>query len=220
LSTEERTPRQLVAEAGGLSFGEVRRHLLQEAIQSTAGPDPDSDAAETRAVALAMLAQQDPDYLTEADQALDRAATTGVETAWTQAHLAEAWWRAGRPAEALATASAVNGAFFDHLDLHWRTVQLAEIRAAALLTLGRLDEGLDLARDVCGELARRGDEDDLASPVFLVHAALALITATTDPAGRAGCAALDAVASSIEVEEWFSTDLADRIRETLLDCPA
>jgi len=236
LSARRKSARQLIDEAAGMTFGEPRRSLLRAALaeldepaepdevaepddtESTSGDAADDDV-EARAVALAMLAQQDADYLAEASRALDRAEARGVQLNWVRAHLAEAHSAVGDPAAALRHASAVRRQFFDERDLHWRSVRMDEIQAASLLALGRFDEGVALAERVAAELARRGDIDDLAAPTALTRTALPLVTDKPSAAAvAAGCRVLTAISESIQLNEWFAPGYAAELTAGLASC--
>jgi hypothetical protein len=216
MTTSSPTARELISDAGGMPFGDSRRRSLEQALQQLAGEEPADQ--EARAVALAMLAQQDGRYLPEASSALDQAVSEGVEPDWIWLHLAEAWLAAGDLAEALRYGSAVRRDYFDSRDLHWRSVRMEEIRAVALLGLGRLGEGVQAATAVSAELAQRGDSDDLAPPVQLVRAALALAADPASHATDAGCEVLRALSSSIDLESWFPAELTEEVRQALAGC--
>jgi hypothetical protein len=140
------------------------------------------------------------------------------EAGWIWAHLAEARIGAGELTDGLRAASAARPEFFDSRDLHWRSVRMAELRAVALLRLGRLAEGAALAGMVRAELADRGDSDDLAPPGDLARAAIALATSSSPTEAEVGCAVLGALSSAVDIGEWFSAELADQLRRATAGC--
>jgi hypothetical protein len=219
LSESDPTARQLIDDASGMTFGEPRRVVLQRALKELGCEESAAADFEACAVALAMLAQQDARYLSDAKRALERAVSQGVQSNWILLHLAEALLSAGEFSEALRAASSVRQDYFDEQDLHWRSVRMDEIRAVALLRLGRLSEGVEVAMKVCAELARHGDSEDLAPPTLLVRTALLLI-APGSPAGavEAGCKVLRCISDSIELESWFPPELVEELGRGLSVC--
>ncbi|MDQ2881221.1 MAG: hypothetical protein M3Y48_08250 [Actinomycetota bacterium] len=202
-----------------MPFDEPRRRILQHALEELVCEKSMGDDIEARAVALAMLAQQDTGYLVDANAALDHAITEGLQSNWILFYMAEAWFAAGNLPGALSCASSVQSNYFDDEDLHWRSVRMDEIRAATLLKLRRFSEGVEVAMNVCAELARRGDIDDLAPPVQLTQAALSLVVASPSAeAIQAGCAVLHAISHSIDLKSWFPPELVDEIETRLLAC--
>lgn len=202
-----------------MRFSESRKRVLQQAVQESVGDESSANDVEAHAVALAMLAQQDAGYLKEATAAFECARDQGEELNWIFVHMAEASILAGALPDAISYASAVQPDFFDNQDLHWRTVEMDDIRAAALLRMGRLREGVEIAMNVCTELAQRGETDDLASPGELVMAALSLVADGASPdAVQAGCTVLRALARSIEIEVWFAPTIVSKLRAALSSC--
>lgn len=202
-----------------MPFGEPRKLILRQALQELAGEESVRDDVEAHAVALAMLAQQDAEYLTEASSALNHATKKGMQLNWALLHMAEAWLAAGNFPEALRCASSVQPDYFDDQDLHWRSVRMNEIHAVALLELGRFSSGVEVAMNLCAELVRSGDTDDLASPVQLAQAAFSLVaTNSSADAVQAGCVVLRTISHSIDVTSWFPPELVDEFRVHLATC--
>jgi hypothetical protein len=213
--TMSRDPRALLEDAQVLFPGDARRRLLREALERA---DAAADA-QAAGIALAMLAQEDTAVLPDAERALRRAEAAGVETSWILLYLAEASYAAGDAGAALRHAEAVRPGYFVDRDLRWRAVRMDELRAAALLVLGRYDEGVSLAGAVCATLAADGERDDCSPPAQLAQAALRCVAEGTSPADRAaGCAVIRSLATSLDVGEWFSSGLSGRLRDALRAC--
>jgi hypothetical protein len=192
----------LINQSGGLTFGKEREALLERALEQLAGgEDP-----EARAIALAMLAQQDPAGLPAAIEEGERAIAVGAEPNWIRAHLAEAAILAGDDEPALRFTSEIEPEFFLANDLHWRVVRFNEIRAIALLRLGRTDEALDAVDSVLADVVRGDDDgDDFPPPSQLVRAALTLGARPV----------LERVARSLDLEQWFPPSVVAEIRAAL-----
>jgi hypothetical protein len=209
--------RKLVDEAEGEPFGKNRRKILAKALRVLeAGREDDFEA---RAVVLAMLAQEDAGYLAEAGRAFEESIAHCVQLNWIRLHLAEAWHGAGRPDEALRLSSSVQREYFDDNGLHWRSVRMDEIRAVALLRLGRAKEGVEAALAICDELTLRGDADDLSPPRDLAEIAVAIVAENSNgDMGKAGCAILHAFSTSVELISWFTPALVQRITTAMIAC--
>jgi hypothetical protein len=219
MTSADPPPRQLISDAGGMPIDDRRRLVLLDALERLGHQDQGPDDLEARAVALAMLAQHDPNLLPAAEEALGKAEEAHVPLNWILMHLAEALLLAGSLEDLLSIASRIELDYFDAEDLHWRAVRLAEMCAVALLGLGRLKEGIQSAKGVSAELALRGDSDDLAPPGLLVEGALGLVAAAASTeAVRAGCEVLHEISSSIELNAWFPEDTIKRIQEALAGC--
>ncbi|MFD8497516.1 hypothetical protein [Amycolatopsis sp. NPDC059657] len=190
------SPRELINKAAGLAFGEERAALLERALDDA---DP-----EAHAIAVAMLAQQFPDRLGQAVSAGAAAIESGAAPDWIRAHLAEAAILAGDDEAALRFAGEVDPGFFPANDLAWRVVRLSEIKAIALLRLGRAD-ALDVVDDLLADIVRGDDDDDLPPPSHLVRVALTLGARPV----------LDRVAQSLELDDWFPPSVVAEIRAAL-----
>jgi hypothetical protein len=211
--------RELLDEAGGLPFGADREERLMSAIDTLGPLGGSGDDPEARGVALALLAMSDPTYLPAAEDALAAAREQQAETNWISVHLVDAYYRARDYGKVIEHAREVDQSYFDEEeDVHWRSVKVTELLAASLLAEGHLDEGLDLAQKVLGELARHGDdiEDILIPPYELALRALDMAESPhPGPAREAGYEILDAVAATLELGEWFPPSLVKRINRAL-----
>jgi hypothetical protein len=168
--------REIIDEASSMRFSPERGERLKTALSELRVQGGVEDDAEARAVALALLAESDPAYLPDAEEALTAARHEGAEANWISLHLVDAYYRARDYGKAIEHAREVEAPYFTDHDLGWRSVKVTEILAASLLARGDLDEGLDLALKVIGQLASHGDdiEDILVPPYELALRALDL----------------------------------------------
>ncbi|OLF15097.1 hypothetical protein [Actinophytocola xanthii] len=199
------SPRELINESAGLAFGEQRAALLDRALAALPG-DEDPEA---RAVALAMLAQQAPERLPQAIEEGKRVLSVVERPDWILMHLADAAVLAGQDEEALRFASRVDEGFFLSGDLRWRVSRLAEIRAVALLRLGREAEALSTVDALLADLVRHGDEDDLPPPGHLVRTALSLVEGDRADLARA---VLRRMAEALNLAVWFPPSVVEEIQ--------
>ena len=214
---EERSARELIDDAASTPFGDRRRQLLTKVLLMLA-ESPGRRDHEAYALALALLAQQDPAYLDEAEVLCREAEAANTRIDWAAAHLAEAWADVGDWSRALEQVDRVDRRFFDERDLHWRAVRMDEVRGAALLHLGRLDEAGAVVRAVCEEIRVHGDDQDLAPPHRLVQALLELVGTSDPELSRVGCTLLRELGTSLDTDEWFAPELAARIRMATAQC--
>ncbi|MDT3446383.1 MULTISPECIES: hypothetical protein [unclassified Pseudofrankia] len=215
-SEVDETSRDIINAASGEFFSEHRKLALLEVVRRTTAPT--GADVEAKAVALAMLAQQDPSYLEEAISALEQATAANAQRNWALMHLAEAFFKDSRLTEALKLASSVDQEFFDEQDLRWRSVRMDEIRAVTLLRLGDYSQGTSLAIQLCNILSLQGDDEDLASPADLANEALSLTTSPDKDARSAGCTILTHLTTSIEIDSWFTAEVAGRVRASMANC--
>jgi len=214
--------RELASDASTTEHGAERLRLLRSALAELADPGGADDDLEARGVVLALLAEEDPSYLPEAEDALSGARQNNVETNWISLHLVDACYIARDYERAITHAREVDRSYFEGQDLRWRSVKVTEILAASLLAQGHLAEGLELANAVCAELAAHGSDSEewLASPAELTRLVLDMIgNPASERAFAIGCEILTAISSSIDVSEWFSKSLADAITDALGKCP-
>lgn len=220
---ENSRARELIDEAGVLAFGPERVERLKEAIAALSAPGGGpQDDLEARGVALALLAESDPARLPEAEKALAAARAAGAQTNWISLHLVDAYYRAHDYGKAVEHAREVEPSYFTDDGLRWRSVKVTEILAASLLARGDLDEGLDLALKVIGELASHDDdiEDVLVPPYELAFRALDLVDLPEPSQARdVGYAVLDALSASFELPEWFPPSFVNRIMRALTARP-
>ncbi len=214
---QSRAVRRLIDDAEGEPFGENRRIILTKAIRDLdASQEGDPEA---RAIVLAMLAQEDSGYLAEAGRAFEESVARCVQLNWIRLHLAEAWHKAGNSVEALRFSSSVRREYFDGRDLRWRSVRMREISAVALLRLGRMSDGVEVALAICDELASCGDIDDLAPPCDLVKTAVSIALGdSNDEIKNAGCVILRVFSRTVELASWFSPVLVQRISVAMAGC--
>ena len=204
-------PWAMIDEAEALELGPERTARLRTAVdllQRHAEDEP--DVRQGRAVALAMLAFDDPLELTRANDACRAAQMAGAPVDLPFAHLAEALLRAGRFDDALGACTEVDIQRLEELDLHWRVVRLDEIRSAALVRLGRFDEAaLPIAR-VLKELINEDAGEFLPSPVELLGALVEAANRQSEDAKTAR-AIIGRFGTQLPVKEWFPEELAEEI---------
>jgi len=203
-------PWRLIDEADALDLGPERTTLLRTAL--TELDDLGVDGLQGRAVALAMIAFDDPSELMRAKEACEAAETAGVSTALPYSQLAEAFLKARQCGDALDACARVDTRRLEELDLHWRAVRIDEIRATCLVRLGRFDEaGFAIAR-VLRELVNEDIHEFLPAPVELLDA---LVDSANDPdaqTARNAQTVISRFANQLPLDSWLPGELADRIK--------
>lgn len=199
------TARGLIVEADQVE--RERGEVLRAAVAASGGD------VEARAVALAMLAQDEPGWLAEARSAWHTVVrTSGVEQIFAAAAFAEALAASREWAELVTVVgSSEHDDLLAARDLDWRVVRRRELLAVGLLCSGRFSEAVAETELVAALLSREG-LDFLPAPTELVTEALSLLgSAVPEQAAAAAHDVLDVLMVSIDAEEWFTASMCERL---------
>lgn len=132
-------------------------------------------------------------------------------TGWPNYYLAKAAVELGAHQLALESLHKIPKDFFAERDLFWRTVHCWELGAIARLELRDSMGAQVLVDQIAGALASRGESDDLAPPRDLVNYLLSRLDVDKDVQREL----LLAIATSVDLRDWFDDRLATRICEAI-----
>ncbi len=175
------------------------RRVLEEVDRDELEEFPDRQ--ELRECALAVLAEMGEVPLSAALAERSRA-DVPHNPGWPDLYLAHAATAQGFPDVALRCVAQVPSGYFDRLDLHWRTVELARLKAQAHVRLGEFEIADPLIRKLNDEYRRESLEDVYPSPAALVQLLL-------EP--RVPVALLASLVQFLDLHEWFDDKLASAI---------
>lgn len=164
-----------------------------------------ADIQELRASATALLAGAGRVPFGDAIEECSRAWTLG-RSGWPSLYLGRAAMSHNKPRMAIDSLDRIPERYFDDQGLHWRTVQLIELEAEARLALGDLAEAKRVILKLNNELRSETSDDIYPPPTALVNRML-LNGPPYD--------LLSALVEGLELERWFSNDLAEAVHNVV-----